>query len=428
MAINLRSSNFIQSFKKLHGNTRVSVIFEPLWGIPYSLYTFYFGLYMKDRGISDQQIGFLIAIGFIASIFFSAIAGIVTDSMGRRRTTVICDLIAWPVALIIYLISNNFWVFAIAQVINSLSKISAVSWNLMLIEDAAPEQQIAAYNLINTINISVGIFTPLAGIIVKELGILSGERIILVFAVISMTIMILGRNYHYRETGVGLQILKERKHGSHHQKRRFDMALFKILLQKPLVFTVLCCSILFNAYIPIGTYTSLYYAPFLTEVLRLDKSAIAVLGGVSAAVMFVIFVLIIPRCSHLNRYLWMAGGILLQILALALFITLPAGNFAAAFLAVAAFAIGYGLSKPFIDAVLAEVTSGTERAAIFAVHNTAVAVFSAIFGFLSGFLYSLSPALLYILSIGILAVCMGLLTWIGLVRRKGTMETTTIHD
>jgi len=57
-----------------------------------------------------------------------------------------------------------------------------------------------------------------------------------------------------------------------------------------------------------------------------------------------------------------------------------------------------------------------------------VAVFSAIFGFLSGFLYSLSPALLYILSIGILAVCMGLLTWIGLVRRKGTMETTTIHD
>ncbi len=423
MAIELKSSSFIQSFKKLYGNTRVSVIFEPLWGIPYSLYTFYFGLYMKNQGISDQQIGFLIAIGFIASIGFSAIAGVVTDMMGRRRTTLIFDLISWPLAIAIYLVSNNFWLFAIAQVINSLSKITAVSWNLMLIEDAVPEQQVTAYNLINTINISVGIFTPLAGIIVKELGILSGERILLGFAVVSMTIMMLCRNYYYRETAVGQQILHQRNHESHQQKSRLNMTFFKTLLHEPMVLTVLCCSVLFNAYIPIGTFSSLYYAPFLTEVLKLDKSAIAVLGGVNAAVMFVIFVIVIPRCTHLNRYLLMAGGALLQITSLVLFITLPAGSFMIVSLCVVIFAIGYGLSKPFIDAVLAEVTSGTERAAIFAIHNTAVAIFSAIFGFMSGFLYSLSPALLYMLSIGILVVCMGMLTWLGILRRRKPIVT-----
>ncbi len=414
MAIVLAPSGFIQSFKKLHGNTRVSVVFEPLWGIPYSLYTFYFSLYMKDRGISDPQIGFLIAIGFTACIAFSAIAGLITDALGRRRTTLIFDMIAWPVALTLYLVSHNFWMFALAQVVNSMSKITAVSWNLMLIEDAAPEQQIAAYNLINTINISVGIFTPLAGLIVKEMGILSGERILLVFAVISMTMMVLGRNYYYRETAVGQQILRQRNQESSQQTNRLNLAFFKRLFHQPLVLTVLCCSVLFNAYIPIGTYSSLYYAPFLTEVLRLDKSAIALLGGVNAAVMFVIFVLVIPRAANLNRYLLMAGGVLLQIASLVLFITLPAGSFKIVSLGVVVFAIGYGLSKPFMDAVLAETTSGTERAAVFALHNTAVAFCSAVFGFLSGFLYSLNPVLLYMLSMGILVVCTGMLIGLGL--------------
>lgn len=422
MAIELAPSGFIQSFKKLHGNTRVSVAFEPLWGIPYSLYTFYFSLYMKDRGISDPQIGFLIAIGFIASIAFSAIAGLITDALGRRRTTLIFDMIAWPVAITLYLVSHNFWMFALAQVVNSLSKIPAVSWNLMLIEDAAPEQQVAAYNLINTINISVGIFTPLAGLIVKEMGIFSGERILLVFAVISMTTMVLGRNYYYRETAVGQQILHQRNQESPQQRNRLNLAFFKRLFHEPLVLTVLCCSVLFNAYIPIGTYSSLYYAPFLTEVLRLDKSAIALLGGVNAAVMFVIFVLVIPRSANFNRYLLMAGGVLLQIASLVLFITLPAGSFKIVSLGVVVFAIGYGLSKPFMDAVLAEATSGTERAAVFALHNTAVAFCSAVFGFLSGFLYSLNPVLIYMLSMGILAVCTGMLIWLGL-----SSTTTTLR-
>lgn len=422
MAIELVPSGFIQSFKKLHGNTRVSVIFEPLWGIPYSLYTFYFSLYMKDRGISDPQIGFLIAIGFIACIAFSAIAGLITDALGRRRATLIFDMIAWPVAITLYLFSHNFWMFALAQVVNSLSKITAVSWNLMLIEDAAPEQQIAAYNLINTINISVGIFTPLAGLIVKEMGILSGERILLVFAVISMTTMVLGRNYYYRETAVGQQILRQRNQESPQQRNRLNPAFFKRLFHEPLVLTVLCCSVLFNAYIPIGTYSSLYYAPFLTEVLRLDKSTIAFLGGVNAAVMLVIFVLVIPRTAGVNRYWMMAGGVLLQIASLMLFITLPAGSFKIVSLGVVIFAIGYGLSKPFMDAVLAEATSGAERAAVFALHNTAVAFCSAVFGFLSGFLYSLKPVLLYMLSMGILAVCTGMLIGLGL-----SSTTTTLR-
>jgi MFS family permease len=418
MAIELKPTNIIHSFKMLKGNTRTSIIFEPLWGIPYALYTFYLSLYMKSQGINDQQIGFLISIGFIASIVFSAFGGMITDTLGRKKTTVIFDLISWPLSIFIYIISKSFWMFAVSQIINSMVKITAVSWNLMLIEDAEPHQQIDAYNMINAINISVGIFTPLAGIMVKELGIVSGERILMGFAVISMTFMILARNHYYKETVVGQQILWECQENPHRKKRKLNLGFLKTMSRKPIVTMVLCLSILFNTYIPIGTYLSLYYAPFLTEALKLDKSSIAILGGINAAVMLLVFIFLIPFFARFNRLYLMISGLLLQISALLMFITIPPGNFLITVICVILFAMGFGMAKPFIDAILAEVTEGKERAAIYAFYNTALSICCAGAGFISGFLYNVHPALIYMVSIGILTICIGFLIWLEVSKRK----------
>lgn len=408
MASDLKPTHIIQSFKMLTGNTRISVIFEPLWGIPYTLYTFYLSLYMKEQGITDTQLGYLISVGFISSIIMSALGGFFTDRLGRKRTTIIFDLISWPGSLLLYLISGNFWMFALAQIVNSFSKIVGLSWNLMLVEDAGPLEQVAAYNLINAINISVGIFTPLAGVLVGKMGIINGEKILLVFAILSITTMILSRNYFYKETKVGQEILNERK--AHRQNRskkewKLDLGLLTSLLKKPLVCMALTISILFNAYLPIGTFQSLYYAPYLTEVLNLDKSAISILGFVSAAVMLLVFSFLTPRLPHFKRFNSMALGIFLQITALIMFILIPPARFGLTILCVFLFALGYGVAKPFIDSLLPEVTAGKERAGIYTIHNTVVSIFSAILGFASGYLYELNPDLIYIISIGFLIIC-----------------------
>jgi len=89
-----RPSNIIESFKILKGNTRVSIQFEPLWGIPFVLYNFYLSLYMKEIGVTNQEIGYLIAIGFLAGTIFSMFGGVITDKLGRKKTTLIFDLIS----------------------------------------------------------------------------------------------------------------------------------------------------------------------------------------------------------------------------------------------------------------------------------------------------------------------------------------------
>jgi MFS family permease len=416
------SGNIIQSFKILKGNTRVSVLFEPMWGIPFVLYNFYLSLYMKSQGITDQQIGLLISIGFVTGTCFSLFSGIITDALGRKRTTLIFDLISWPIALAIYFFAHNFWMFALAQIVNSSVRIVAVSWNLMVIEDADNEQRVAAFNLLNIITIATGIITPVSGIVVKLMGIPNAERIFLAIAIISMTIMILGRNHFYTETHIGKQIREQhsRKHILDQFKKGLYRDTFALLKTNTELILVLCIIVLFNIYMLIGSYSSLYFAPYMTEVLGIEKASISILGGVNSGIMLLVFLFVIPIISRFNLLKNMIAGFIIMALATLLFTVIPLGSLTIAIINMMIFAVGFSISRPFIDVTLANATKGTERAGIYSLNNTIISIFGAISGFASGFLYKLNPRLLYYISFGILLVCMSLI--MVLIRKRNIMN------
>ena len=407
MLARLKSLKIMQSLYQLQGNTFVSVIFEPLWGIPFVLYNFYLSLYMIELGVTPEQLGYLIAIGSIAGIFFSAISGMVTDALGRKKTTFIFEFLSWPLAIFIFMISNNFWLFALATVVNSLVRIVFVSWNLMVVEDADCKQQITAYTLLNIINISVGIITPLAGLMVSGLGIVKAERIIMGFAVVSMTAMIFLRNHFYTETKVGQEVLEHRrtqKTALDKGERVLELAKFQF---KPALKTFLVASVLFNAYIPIGGFSSLYFAPYLTEALKLNKSIIALMGGIFAATMFLVLVIGMPLIHRINRINGVITGILIQMLAMGLLVLIPTRSLLAVIITVIVFAAGFGITKPLFDSMLAEYTEGRSRARLYALNNSLISVVSAILGFGSGYLFHIQPALIYVLSLLLLLMCLG---------------------
>jgi MFS family permease len=379
---------------------------EPMYGIPFVLFNFYLSLYMKSQGITDLQIGYLIALNCIFSAIFSLFGGIITDHLGRKRTTLIFDFLSWPIALAIYVISNTFWLFALAIVMNSLGKITSVSWSLMVIEDSDNNERIAAFNFLNIINLATGIITPIGGIILNAIGVASAERCFLIFMTISMSIMIFLRNHFYVETRTGQEILDSRipfnireifKNGL------YGRAILAICKGKE-VLMIVCVYVLFMIYIPIGTFSSLYYAPYINEVLGIGKSALSILGAVNSAVMLIVFVLIIPIISRFNLVLNMIIGIFIQAVALILFILIPSNHLASTIFCVALFALGFSLFRPFIDAILAEITDGRERAGIYSLLNTVISIFSSLLGLFSGYLYAINPRLIYLESVGILLI------------------------
>lgn len=405
------TDNIFSSFKILKGNTRVSVMCEPLWGIPFVLFNFYLSLYMKELGVTDKQLGYLISLGYVAGTFFSLISGAVTDRLGRKKTTFIFDFISWPVAVIIYFISNNFAMFALATFANSFNRIVGVSWNLMVIEDADNEQRVAAFNLLNIINIASGVIIPLAGILVSVYGVVVSERIFLIYAALSMLIMIILRNHFYKETSVGKYILDEWKKNPTRfsLKNIIPIKAARMFKDNPKTVIVAMVYILFYIYIPLGTFNSLYFAPFMTEVLVLSKSSISILGGVYSGVMLVVFVFIIPLISRMSHTKNMLLGIGVQAVSLIMLILIPAGSIIAAIISIALYAVGFGVFRPFVDSMLAEVSGGTERAGIYSMVATITSLITALIGFVSGSIYILNPRLIYIASIIILAFSMLLL-------------------
>jgi MFS family permease len=246
---------------------------------------------MKEMGVTDEQLGIIIAAGFLSAAFFSLFGGIITDYLGRKRTAFIFDFLAWPTSIFIYLISRSLIMFILATVINNLVKIVTVAWNLMVIEDADSDQRIAAFNLLNIINISLGILTPLAGLVVAKYGIIKAERTFMIFAIISMTAMIIIRDINYTETKVGKQILEEHKGLAFKdvlKKGLYGGTITQLRNNSRLKIAFLV-QVLFNLTLPLGAFNSMYFAPFMTGQLGIDKAAVSILGGVYAGVMLLVF-------------------------------------------------------------------------------------------------------------------------------------------
>ncbi len=414
--IHLPSNNVISSFRILKGNARISVMYQPMWGIPFMLFNFYLSLYMKELGITDRQLGYIISLSYICGTLISLVSGLITDRLGRRKATLIFDFISWPVMLFIYLISNSFALFALATIVGSVVKVVAVSWNLMLIEDADNEERIAAYNLLNIINIAAGLIIPFAGILVDSQGIIVSERIFLVFAIISMATMIIIRHGLYKETSVGQRILDEQKKNPVPFRLK-DIIPFKaIVVFKGNTRAIVAAMvyILFFIYIPLGTFNSLYFAPYMTEVLGLGKSAISVLGGVYSVVMLLVFIFIIPVVGRMNNSRNMQAGLIIQSVSLLMITFIPSASLPSAILSIGLYAFGFGLFRPFLDAMLAEVSEGEHRASVYSLVNTITCIATAVVGLFSGFIYLYNPRIIYIISTGIILLCTVLL---GVYRR-----------
>ena len=68
------------------------------------------------------------------------VGGALTDKMGRRRTTLVFDILSWTVPALISAAAQNFWYFLAAGIVNSFWRITYIpgpaSWWRMLPPDS----------------------------------------------------------------------------------------------------------------------------------------------------------------------------------------------------------------------------------------------------------------------------------------------------
>lgn len=372
------------------GNPRTLVLIEPLWGIPYNLIAPFATLYMYTQGITDVQIGLILSITMVVQVFFSFFGGILTDKLGRKFTTMMGDFFGWTLACLIWAISNNFWLFLAAAILNCFEQINQTAWYCLLIEDANPKDLVGIYTWVNIGGLVAIFFAPLSGLFVSSYSVVLVVRVL--YALFSLTMV--------TKTFITFKFCHETKQGKIRRAETKGVSVFHmlgeyrqliplLLKDKGVLKAVAVSVILYITNIVSTNFFSLY----VTQRLGLSENYLALFPILNAAVMLIFMVGIQHRMSaaKFRVPLWVGLG-LYCVAALALIFS-PADNLGFVLVYVFAAAVAAALVNPRKDALLQLNINPQERARLNALIMASTIALSSPFGYLAGWLSSLDRRL-----------------------------------
>jgi len=392
----LKNHSLITTLKSLTGNPRGCVYTEPLWGIPFNLYAPYISIYMVALGLSDKQIGLIVSISWSFQIVLALLSGVITDKLGRRRTTLIFDILAWSVPALISAIAQNFWYFLAAGIINSVWQITHNSWTCLLVEDADQSQLLDIYTWIYIANQLVGFLAPLAGLLIGVFTLVPTVRGLYIFAAIMFTLKAVVTYRMTQETGQGKVRMHETRHQSLMSVLREYRGVLQDLLRAPQ--TLYTAGIMLIISIS-NVITGSFWGIIVTERLHIPAQNLALFPFVKSAVMLFFFFLVMPRFNKMHYKLPLVIGFLGFVVSQLLLITAPERSYLFLIVSVFLEACCFATISPLMDQMIVLTIDPKERARIQSILYVGIILITSPFGWIAGNLSGLDKSLPFILNI-----------------------------
>lgn len=400
---NLRKHPLIETLFQLEGNPKVLTFIEPLWGIPQSLIAPYITLYMYALGVNDVQIGTLMSISMFVQVFFAFGGGIIADKAGRKNTTIFGDLFGWIIPCFIWAVSQNFWYFLVAIILNSFEQVNQTAWNCLLIEDAKPKVVLNLYTWVTISGLLAVFFAPISGLIISKTSLVPVMRVLYFIFAICMVAKCLITILFATETAQGKRRKKETRHQSiRYMIYEYKYILPKIFKDKPTV-KVLAIMVLLH----ITTQISMnFFSLYATENLLIPKSSLAFFPILRAVIMLVFMFAMQEKLQKLPFRYPMAIGFFIYIGAQAVIIFSPTKSFLFIILYTIMEAFAFALVVPRKDSMLALYVDPEERARIVGVLSVAMFVFASPSGYIAGKLSSINRQLPFYLNMILFIIAM----------------------
>ncbi len=353
------------------GNPRTLVLIEPLWGIPYNLIAPFATLYMYTQGITDVQIGLILSVTMVIQVLFSFFGGILSDK----------------------LVSNNFWLFLAAAVLNCFEQINKTAWYCLLIEDARPKDLVGLYTWVNIGGLVAVFFAPLSGLFVSSYSIVPVVRIL--YALFALTMLI--------KTIITFKFCHETKQGEIRRAETKGVSILRMLgeyrhlipelMKNKSVLKAVAVSVILYVTNMVSTN---FFGLYVTQRLGLSENFLALFPILNAVVMLIFMVGIQHRmnAAKFRAPLWIGLG-LYAAAALALIFS-PVDSLWPVLLYVFTAAVASALVSPRKDALLQLNIASEERARLNALIMASTIALSSPFGYFAGWLSSLDRRLPFV--------------------------------
>ena len=361
---------------------------EPLWGITYNLYIAYASLYMLALGCSPQQIGVIASIGLIFEMVFSFVGGYITDRLGRKKTTLIFDLVAWSIPTLIWAAAQGYAFFITAAIINSIVRIVYTSWSCLLIEDTPRRKRVHVFTWIRVAGTLSGFFAPLAGVLVSKVGLVPAVRGLYLLACAAMTSMVLIRNRITHETAIGVQKIAEAKGRKFRETFAEYRDIIRLIRRTPSTLFAFLIVLLANVQL---LYNRTFLSILLREELEFQLVLISVVPALSSVVKMIVFVFVMPGLGRIKPSKAIFYGLSMSAAGLVVLLGAPVGGIGFAFVGVLLNAVGFAITGPFAETILANSIDDEHRAKIVSLFHTVMNGLMSPFGYLGGVLAAGSP-------------------------------------
>ena len=414
--------SLITTLKNLRGNPRGCVYTEPMWGIPYFLFAPYVSIYMLALGLTDVQIGTIASIGLGSQVFFALFSGVITDKLGRRRTTLIFDIVSWTIPSIISAIAQNFWYFLIATMINSVWRVTHNSWNCLLVEDADKDQLVDIYTWIYIAVTLSGFVAPIAGLLIGAFTLVPTVRGLYVFAAIMFTF----------KAVITYRLTEETQQGKIRMEETRGQSIFSVLVEYRGVFqavlrtpqTLSTAGIMLVISIT-NVISGNFWGIIVKEKLLIPEENLGYFQFVRSAVILFFFFVVMPRINKLHFKLPMAVGFLGFVLSQVILIASPVQSYVFIFASVIMEASCFAAVNPLVDKMVVVTIDARERARIQSILAVGIILASTPFGWIAGNISEIDRVYPFVLNILLFGIGATLAYIAGNAAQKTTMEPVT---
>lgn len=400
----LPRNKLLRTLIELRGNPRACTYTEPMWGLSMNLCLPYATVYMLALGMNDVQVGIVTSIYMFSQMVFAFLSGAIIDKMGRRKSTAIFDFLAWSLPCLIWAFSQGFWFFVVAALFNGMMKITTVSWDCLLVEDAPKDKITHIYSWVLISGNLSALFAPIASILVAQLTLVPAIRILYINAFIIMTAKILILYKLSTETAVGRIRREESRDKSWGQMLvGYKSAIKKIITSRGTIFAIII-SILVEIVAMIGMT---FWQIIASRRIGVPDTLLPIFPMVKSILAIFIFFTIVSHIKQTNLERPLYGGFLSTIISCLLLISITGtGVFGYILLLLSLFfeALGLAVLHTLRESLVAIHVDPAERSGIMALLQTTVMLVSVPFGYIGGLLSDISRVLPFILGITLLLI------------------------
>ena len=395
----LLKNKLLRTLFELRGNPRVCVYTEPMWGLSMNLCLPYATVYMLAFGITDIQVGIVTSIYMFSQMICAFISGAVIDKLGRRMSTAVFDFLAWSLPCLIWAFSQGFWFFVVAALLNGFMKITTVSWDCLLVEDAPKDKITQIYSWVFICGNLSALFAPISSILVAELTLIPAIRILYINAFIIMTAKLLILYKFSTETEVGKIKREESRHMSWSEMMtKYRSAFNKIRTSRGTIFAIII-SILVEIVAMLGMT---FWQIIASRRIGVPDTLLPIFPMARSILSIILFFTVIGHIKQTKLKWPLYGGFFSSIISCLLLITITdTGVWGYVILSASLVfeALGVSVLGTLRESLVAIHVDPEERSGILALLQTTVMLVSVPFGYIGGLLSDISRVLPFVLSI-----------------------------